>query len=281
MKSGANWVSIPAVSPSVVTTTNTQRCLPGMGSDNTTLCSSCSSSPRMSTRVDSQPSMKRKREDDDEYQRMVKRWKVEQKRGKKRHRLEEDIELQPVAKKQKLVQEGDHRGKKRTRIEDDTELHPVAKKQKLVQEGDYRGKKRTRIEDDWDWQPVSKKRKSVYEKEPISRGKKRTCVEEDGDWQLDAKKRRCDSEDKEWQLVAKKQNRVSEEDDTPSVGAAFAGIGFDNSCFHLIWKNVNIRLNQENLSQQNGTYGLQAAIFQTLNYQTDYRKSRAVLSGEI
>ena len=148
---------------------------------------------------------------------MVKRWKVEQKRGKKRRFLEEDTDCQPVAKKQKFVHS--------------------------------QGKKRARLEEDREWQPV-------------------------------AKKRRCDEDFRgENQLVAKKQKCVREEDDTPSVGAAFAGIGFDNSCFHLIWKNVNIRLNQENLSQQNGTYGLQAAIFQTLNYQTDYRKSRAVLSG--
>ena len=157
--------------------------------------------------------------------------------------------------------------RKRRRREDDDEYCQRVKRKKVDPK---RGKKRGRgeVDDDDDGRMVKRRRLD------LKRGKKRARVdvEDDNDWHSGVK---------DAHPGVKKRKCSCVKEGIPPVGVAFAGVGFDNSAFHLMWRNITIRLNQELLSQQNGSYGLQAAIFQSLNYQNDYRKSRAILSGQV
>ena len=146
--------------------------------------------------------------------------------------------------------------RKRKRIEEE-DAQPMCKRRK---EDTRSMRKRKREVEDGHF--VVKRRK--LDQDPVRRGKKRRSTVVDDDYSHPVNKRRkC----------------IDENAVVPSVGAAFAGVGLDNSAFQLMWSNVHIRLNEELISQQNSTYGLQAAIFNNLFYQDDYRKSRAQLAG--
>ena len=46
-----------------------------------------------------------------------------------------------------------------------------------------------------------------------------------------------------------------------------------------MWKDIGLHVSQNLLSQQNGYYGLTAAIFNNIWYQRDHRKSLAIMTG--
>ena len=59
----------------------------------------------------------------------------------------------------------------------------------------------------------------------------------------------------------------------------FLGVGLDQSPHYLIYKDVEVILNNETLSPMNGLYGLQAAIYSAIWFSSDTRRSKMEAEG--
>ena len=65
----------------------------------------------------------------------------------------------------------------------------------------------------------------------------------------------------------------------PPSNATFLGCALEQAPLWTIFRNLDLRLNQEPINNNYGTYGIQAASFTNLWFQTDWRRSTGECIG--